>query len=442
MDPSFPPKLYFSTRAYSRLLLEVAENFHTETGGILLGLEQDGGTYVTDILDPGPGAVLEPAYFEYDYKYLTHLANKVALRYKRPIRLLGLWHRHPGSYDTFSSLDHRTNSTYAQICGGKAVSGLVNLDPHFRMTFFQVTGKGRSSPDRPVLASYQDEKGSTPASVKWNPKKGYKTGAVVLYRRMRIYIGDGHFPPGILDQKTPRELEEEIRNKAQGALAREKKNLAQKIASKVVPKAKPLPDPTLSERLLQAVESDLLFLEEQPDYSYQLQVHGNRLLVHMVRVTQMAGYPPELRLDFLIEGETPYLETGGARYPYRPGILKAMIDQALAMGPEFGPEPDPPDGPDSDFPEDQAWDQEDEGDQESPEEEGEDSWDAAGTWEETPMARQLQAFQEDDPFPAEPNQGGPAPGERKRKRKGDVKGEKTNRKENPPGEEEREEDRP
>ncbi len=402
------PKLYLSTQAYQRLLLEVLENFHTETGGVLLGLEQDGGTYVVEILDPGPEAVLEPAYFEYDYKYLTHLANKRALSYKRPLRLLGLWHRHPGSYDTFSSLDHRTNSTYVQICGGKAVSGLVNLDPHLRMTFYQVTGKGHAGKDGAVLASYQDQSQTRPASVQWNPKKGYKTGAVVLYRPMQIFLGDGHFPPGILDRKTPRELEEEVRRKSKGDLQEEKKNLVRKIAGKIAPKPKADPQPQSAELLLQAVQPDLDFLEDQPDYSYQLRLEGGRLHVRMSRVTQMAGYPPELSLSFLMVGGAPYLESGGARYPYRPGILQAMINQALAAGPEFGS----PDGAEA---------REEEGEEEFL---GEDSelYDAGEEtsskeperWEDTQAFQDLQTFtQGGDPTAGSDPE---APGPQKKKK--------------------------
>jgi len=332
------PKLFLSTTAYRRLLLEVSENFHTETGGVLLGLEQDGSTYVIEILDPGPESILEPAYFEYDYKYLTHLANKIASCYKRPIRLLGLWHRHPGSYDTFSSLDHRTNSTYVQICGGKAVSGLVNLDPHFRMTFFQVTGKGTPGKDGNVLASYEDEElqKNQPAQLQWNPQKGFKAGAVVHYRKMQVFLGDGHFPQGILEQKTPREIEEEIREKSQGDLKKPSLGLVKKLASAVAPKPKVPP----SERLLELVDPDLVYLEEQPDYSYQLQMSGRALQVHLQRVTHMADLPREVRFLFLLEGEEAYLEMGGSRVPYSPGIVKKILDQAIAQGPEFRPPED------------------------------------------------------------------------------------------------------
>ena len=48
------PQLFLSTRAYRRILLEVLEHFHTETGGVLLGQVVNGDTYVVESLDPGP----------------------------------------------------------------------------------------------------------------------------------------------------------------------------------------------------------------------------------------------------------------------------------------------------------------------------------------------------------------------------------------------------
>ena len=41
--------------------------------------------------------------FEYDEAFVNYLAQSVANQYKRPLDLLGLWHRHPGSMDVFSS---------------------------------------------------------------------------------------------------------------------------------------------------------------------------------------------------------------------------------------------------------------------------------------------------------------------------------------------------
>jgi proteasome lid subunit RPN8/RPN11 len=160
----YPATVLLSGQALSDILHETAEHFATETGGVLLGAVEGNRWYVAEVLDPGPGATLTHSYFEYNHNYLTHLANKTARRYKTPLRLLGLWHRHPGSLDRFSGTDDRTNTLYVERCGGPVVSGLVNLDPDFRLTFYQVTF----------------------------PPLHYTP---VAYR-----VGDAFFPPGMLDR--------------------------------------------------------------------------------------------------------------------------------------------------------------------------------------------------------------------------------------------------
>jgi hypothetical protein len=76
--------------------------------------------------------------FEYDTPYVNHLARKVARHYRRPLELIGLWHRHPGSFDSFSGTDDITNRRYAEQSPHGALSCLVNLDPIFRVTAYHV----------------------------------------------------------------------------------------------------------------------------------------------------------------------------------------------------------------------------------------------------------------------------------------------------------------
>jgi hypothetical protein len=73
--------------------------------------------------------------------YVNNLAKALAIQYDVPLTLLGLWHRHPGSFDKFSSTDDGTNTLYAQLSRNGAISGLVNMDPHFRftMTLYRIT---------------------------------------------------------------------------------------------------------------------------------------------------------------------------------------------------------------------------------------------------------------------------------------------------------------
>ena len=59
--------------------------------------------------------------------------------YMKKLSLIGLWHRHPGSFDHFSSTDDGTNSKYARMRKEGAISALVNIDPEFRLTMYHVS---------------------------------------------------------------------------------------------------------------------------------------------------------------------------------------------------------------------------------------------------------------------------------------------------------------
>lgn len=131
-------RVVFSDRAYASVLAETTEKIKTETGGLFLGTVQDDTWYIIEAIDPGPKSIFEVAYFEYDQKYTQHLINKIANLYDKQLALIGLWHRHPGSFDQFSSTDDGTNAKYASMRKEGAISALVNIDPSFRITMYQV----------------------------------------------------------------------------------------------------------------------------------------------------------------------------------------------------------------------------------------------------------------------------------------------------------------
>lgn len=131
-------KVVFSDRAFAAIMAETTEKIKTETGGLFLGSFEDGIWYVIEAIDPGPKSIFEVAYFEYDQQYTQHLINKIANLYDKRLTLIGLWHRHPGSFDQFSSTDDGTNSKYARMRKEGAISDLVNIDPEFRLTMYHV----------------------------------------------------------------------------------------------------------------------------------------------------------------------------------------------------------------------------------------------------------------------------------------------------------------
>jgi len=138
-DEIMPSKVVFSERAYTAILAETNEKITTETGGVFLGVMSTDIWYVIETIDPGPNSIFKTAYFEYDRKYINHLANKINKLYADKLSVLGLWHRHPGSMDVFSDTDGGTNKQFAEGNGGTAISAIVNIDPKFRMTMYSVT---------------------------------------------------------------------------------------------------------------------------------------------------------------------------------------------------------------------------------------------------------------------------------------------------------------
>lgn len=129
----------FSNKAYNAIIRESFDKDPVETGGILLGHILDNGVWIVmEVLPPGIKCIFERAYFEYDDTFVNYLAQSVANQYKIPLELLGLWHRHPGSMDVFSSTDDGTNTTFALQNPSGVISGLVNIDPQFRLTMYHM----------------------------------------------------------------------------------------------------------------------------------------------------------------------------------------------------------------------------------------------------------------------------------------------------------------
>lgn len=150
----------FSNKAYNAIIRESFDKDPVETGGILLGHILNNGIWIVmDVLPPGIHSIFEWAYFEYDDEFVNYLAQSVANQYKIPLELLGLWHRHPGSMDYFSTTDDQTNFTFASQNPYGVISGLVNIDPVFRLTMYHMDHNSRISQNRPLYESIPIEVG-------------------------------------------------------------------------------------------------------------------------------------------------------------------------------------------------------------------------------------------------------------------------------------------
>lgn len=142
--------MVFSNKAYNAIIRESFAKDPVETGGILLGHILDNGIWIVmEVLPPGMKSIFQYAYFEYDEAFVNYLAQSVANQYKHPLDLLGLWHRHPGSMDVFSHTDDGTNSTFARQNPAGVISGLVNIDPDFRITMYHLDHTSGRSLGRP-----------------------------------------------------------------------------------------------------------------------------------------------------------------------------------------------------------------------------------------------------------------------------------------------------
>ena len=234
--PDASRRVVFSERAYAAIVAETDAQHPNETGGILLGHCFGGVWHVIEAIDPGPGSHFSPVAFAYDAAYVNHLARKVAGYYQRPLRLIGLWHRHPGSFDQFSPEDDHTNQCYAAQSPEGAISCLVNLDPHFRITAYHVP---------------QD----------------------LNYRRLPHHCGDRAIPGELLELRRSSCL-----NPDQLEAHRQQRALQQLLASS---HSLPLVGP-LSPTLAALMESLLELLEQQSRFAYGLQLRGPILALALV----------------------------------------------------------------------------------------------------------------------------------------------------------------
>lgn len=129
-------KVVLSNRALIQIFNESQSRIRTETGGLLLGHFERGVWYVIEASDPGINAVFRVNYHEGDDVYQNHVCDVISRTYKHRLVFLGMWHRHPGSLDTFSGTDDGTNYKYAASAGNGCISAIINYDPNFRITFY------------------------------------------------------------------------------------------------------------------------------------------------------------------------------------------------------------------------------------------------------------------------------------------------------------------
>jgi len=290
----FPRSIVISDRAFLSMTAEAHAFADRETGGIFLGAAADGVWHILEVIDPGYlNTVRNTAYFEYDQSYVTHLANVKSREYKNGLKLLGLWHRHPGSFDRFSPLDDQTNARFAEQNGRGALSALVNFDPDFRMTFFHVS----------IPLAYQRVKAVT--------------------------VGDACIPAAIRALKRPEDMgRRPIRNSDQPAPT----GLWRSVRNAVRPGSPPPEahgDP--GDLLMEMLETELdVWLERQADYAYDLKMESGGVRIDLRRLSRLEYAPARLHCRLTVENGKGVCRVNGAKYPYSTGVIKGCVEEAVA----------------------------------------------------------------------------------------------------------------
>ncbi len=300
-------KVVFSNRAYAAVLAETTEKIRTETGGLFLGAVQDDTWYIIEAIDPGPKSIFEVAYFEYDQKYTQHLINKIANLYEKKLSLIGLWHRHPGSFDQFSSTDDGTNAKYAAMRKEGAISALVNIDPDFRITMYQV--------DRPCR-----------------------------YSKIPYDVGDNLIPDEYLKFKTPEQyftimdnlLHAGSRSRAVGSgyhksvsLAAFMKFILPQIQSEECEDVETnnlLSNENTQEELIDEIVDDLTFMADTLGIETAISLDAQYLTVYQEAIDKTT------KLQFMVSvvKDSTILSYEGKSYLYRRGLLTEAFGKAKA----------------------------------------------------------------------------------------------------------------
>lgn len=326
----------FSEKAYLGIVVETYERVGTETGGIFLGKFIRGKWYVLETLDPGPNSIFSPAYFEYDTPYVNHLANKIERFYKSGLELIGLWHRHPGNFSSFSNTDNSTNIKYASQNDRGAISALVNLVPDFKLTLYHV-----GVPLRYTLIDYQVDDELIPSEIKelksitdylspQNPRLITRTSVIPNETMIKQNTFQSNYPVKkhngcIFSWFVPTK----IRHEDNQITSTHQKDEPLRT---FLPVHENLPNTVMDshhEILLNMIDNELSFLESQIDYDYGLKIEGNEVTVSLQYIQKMSYYPKQLRFIFGMINNKGYVKVNGEQYQYTQRFIKEHINKSI-----------------------------------------------------------------------------------------------------------------
>jgi hypothetical protein len=241
-----PNKVALSTQAYLSVVSEVSTFSDIETGGIFLGTIENNNWYIIESIDPGYEKIIrEVAYFVYDVDYVNHLANIRSKLYDQELVLLGLWHRHPGSMDVFSTADEDTNRKFVSNCTNGSISSIINIDPLFRITMYYV------SPN-------------------------------LHYTKLKnIKYGDKYIPSKLLNLKNANVFLEKINKKSNNTPSK------------------------FQEKLLDTLDYEYIsYLSQQKNYEYKIRMIDDKIELDMKRINTSSDVLPIIFIELFISNES------------------------------------------------------------------------------------------------------------------------------------------
>lgn len=120
-------RVVLSPLAWTLMISQSYLNDPNETGGALLGYRDGTTVHVTVALPSGPRSQASPVMLKYNEEFQNYVFGVITELMGQKAGLLGLWHRHPGSFDRFSGVDAVAHEQFGKVLNG-VTSLLVNLD--------------------------------------------------------------------------------------------------------------------------------------------------------------------------------------------------------------------------------------------------------------------------------------------------------------------------
>lgn len=302
------------SQAYLAVHAETYDFPGIETGGILLGRVVDRNWYIIEAIDPGYRNVHRShGYFEYDVEYVNHLANTRSRLYESGLELLGLWHRHPGSLDRFSSTDDYTNERFAQSNRRGALSALVNLDPHFRITFYHVT----------IPLQYQSVSevvtGDSFVPLELYSLRDPSRRRIVSDRSYNIVEKTGFW--GSVGQWATKTTDRIL------GLGQQEANGGEFMGQDSDGQESVMDDSPVMDMLESEMET---YLDLQRDYTYTMQMVGNAIEITMKYIGNMPEYPRKIVCSLSKRDGENTISINGHCSAYAKGALQRFVNQCVA----------------------------------------------------------------------------------------------------------------